>query len=150
MLSIAQPSSITLMPVHNLTESISPLSFALPSKPLPVAAALAHGAGSNQMRVTWRLAAWVISAAAFAAHIGYEHVRLRSSPTTTALHASLAVAMGAFALAVAAMVHAQAASGLQHSHALALVLWPAVTALPAFVVALAAAAGLALTRRTND
>ena len=113
-------------------------------------AALAHGAGSNQMRVTWRLAAWVISAAAFATHIGYEHVRLRSSPATVALHASLAVAMGAFALAVAAMLHAQAVSGLQHSHALALVLWPAVTALPAFVVALAAAAGLALTRRTDD
>src|SRR3989454_4349392 len=107
-------------------------------------------AGSNQMRVTWRLAAWVISAAAFAAHIGYEHVRLRSSPATAALHASSAVAMGAFALAVAAMVHARAASGLQHSHALALVLWPGVTALPAFVVALAAAAGLALTRRTDD
>jgi len=113
-------------------------------------AALANGAGSHQMRVTWRLAAWVISAAAFAAHIGYEHVRLRSSPATVALHTSSAVALGAFALAVAAMVHARAASGLQHSHALALVLWPAVTALPAFVVALAAAAGLALTRRTDD
>src|SRR6266516_4913870 len=98
-------------------------------------AALAHGAGSNQMRVTWRLAAWVISAAAFAAHIGYEQVRLRSSPGTTALHASLAVAIGAFALAVAANVHAQAASVHQHSHTLALLAWPVVTAVPAFVVA---------------
>src|SRR5438034_10234174 len=61
--------------------------------------ALAGAAASHQMRVTWRLAAWVISAAAFAAHIGYEQVRLRSSPGTTALHASLAVALGAFALA---------------------------------------------------
>ena len=112
-------------------------------------AALANRAASNQMRVTWRLAAWVISAAAFAAHIGYEHVRLRSSPGTTALHASLAVGLGAFALAVAASLHAQAASSHQHSHALALVVWPVVTALPAFVVALAAAAGLALTRRTD-
>ncbi len=104
-------------------------------------------AASHQMRVAWRLAAWVISAAAFAAHIGYEHVRLRSSPGTTALHASLAVALGAFALAVAANVHAQAAASHQLSHTLALVLWPVVTALPAFVVALAAAAGLGLTRR---
>ncbi len=103
-------------------------------------------AASNQMRVTWRLAAWVISAIAFAAHIGYEHVRLRSSPGTTALHASLAVALGAFGVAVAANVHAQAAATHQRSVALALVLWPVLTALPAFVVALAAAAALARTR----
>ncbi len=112
-------------------------------------AALAGQAASSQMRVTWRLAAWVISAAAFAAHIGYEHVWRRSSPRTTALHASLAAALGAFALAVAANVHAQATSSHQHSHALALVLWPVMTGLPAFVVALAAAAGLAFSRRTD-
>src|SRR6266705_5796453 len=76
-------------------------------------AALAHGAGSNQMRVAWRLAAWVISAAAFAAHIGYEHFRLRSSPATTALHAALAVGLGAFGLAGAANIHAQV-SGSSH------------------------------------
>ncbi len=103
-------------------------------------------AASNQMRVTGRLAAWVISAIAFAAHIGYEHGRLRSSPGTTALHASLAAALGAFGVAVAANVHAQAAATHQRSVALALVLWPVLTALPAFVVALAAAAALARTR----
>src|SRR2546422_8676252 len=107
-------------------------------------AALANRAASRQMRVAWRMAAWVTSAAASAAHIAYEHIRLRSSPGTTALHASLAVAIGAFALAVAANVHAQAASVHQHSHTLALLAWPVVTAVPAFVVALAAAAGLAL------
>jgi hypothetical protein len=114
-------------------------------------ATLAGQAGPNQMRVTWRLAAWAISAAAFAAHIGYEQVRLRSSPRTTAFHASLAVALGAFGLAVAVNVHASAASSEQHSRALALalVLWPALTALPAFLAALAVAAGLALRRRTR-
>jgi len=114
-------------------------------------ATLAGWAGSGQMRVAWRLAAWVISAAAFAVHIGYEHVRLRSTPRTTALHVSLGVALGAFALAVAANVHAAAASSEQHSRSLAraLVLWPALTALPAFLVALAVAAGLALRRRTE-
>jgi len=111
-----------------------------------ISATLANQAASEQMRVTWRLAAWLISAGAFAAHIGYEHVRLRSSPGITALHASLAVAMGAFALALSANVHALAVSSHQPSHILALVLWPVVTALPAFVVALAAAAGLALMR----
>jgi uncharacterized protein (DUF486 family) len=114
-------------------------------------ATLAGWAGPNQMRAMWRLAAWVISAAAFAAHIGYEHVRLRSSPRTTAFHVSLGVALGAFALAVAANLHAPAASSQQHSHALAraLVLWPVLTALPAFLVALAAAAGLAWRRGKN-
>src|SRR5205809_5907426 len=93
---------------------------------------------------------WAISGAAFAAHIAYEQVRLRSSPGATALHASLAVALGAFALAVAANVHAQAAASHQPSHFLALVLWPVVTALPAFVVGLAAAAGLGLARARGD
>jgi hypothetical protein len=111
-------------------------------------AALAKSAASNQVRVAWRLAAWVISAAAFAAHIGYAHVRLRSSPGTTALHASLAVGLGAFALAIAASLHARTASTHQHFPALALAVWPVVTALPAFVVALALAAVLARARRS--
>ena len=109
-----------------------------------VFAALARSAPSNQVRVAWRLAAWVISAAAFAAHIGYEHVRLRSSPGRTALHASVAVGLGAFALAVAARLHAQATH--QHFPAFALAAWPVVTMLPAFVVALAAAAVLTRAR----
>jgi len=66
----------------------------------------------------------------------------------TALHASLAVAVGAFALAVAANLHARwVASSNQRSLVFALAVWPAVTAVPAFVVALAAAAGLRRTRR---
>jgi hypothetical protein len=112
-------------------------------------AALANSSASNQMRETWRRLAFVASAAAFAAHILYELFRLRNSPRTTALHASLAVAMGAFALAVAATIHApSAASSHQAARALALVVWPAVTAVPAFVVALAASAGLARMRRS--
>ena len=57
----------------------------------------------------------------------------------------MAVALGAFLLAVAATVHAMMVS----SHApywrflVALVVWPIVTALPAFLVALAVAALLA-------
>ena len=112
-------------------------------------AALAGRAESHRMVVTWRLAAWVISAAAFALHIGYEHVRGRSSARTTAWRAALADALGAFGLAVAANVHALAASSRQHSlaHVLSLILWPVMTALPAFLVAWAAAAGLSLVRR---
>ncbi len=112
---------------------------------------LAGSAASQQLRVTWRLAAWLASATAFAAHVGYEHFRLRSAPRITAWHASLAVALGALALAVAANIHAQrAASTSPRLHVLALVLWPALCGLPAFVVALAAAAGLARARRGGE
>src|SRR5947209_2682627 len=68
-------------------------------------AALANPSASSEMRVTWRLAAWLVSAGAFAAHIGYEHFRLLSSPPRAALHVSVAVALGAFALAVWINVH---------------------------------------------
>jgi hypothetical protein len=108
--------------------------------------ALAGSAGSNQVRVAWRLAAWVISAAAFAAHIVYEQLRLRSSPTTTALHACLAAGLGAFGLAVAAWRHAQTTQ--HHFPAIAIAIWPVMTALPAFVVALVVAALISRTRRS--
>jgi len=104
---------------------------------------------SNQVRM-WRLAAWVISAAVYAAHIGYEHFRLGNSPRTTALHTALAVAVGAFGLAVAANFHeVRAATGYRRSLALALVAWPVLTALPALGVALVMAYGLARTRRRS-
>src|SRR6266511_5656846 len=67
-----------------------------------VFAALA--ADADHVRL-WRLAAWLASAAVAAAHIGYEHYRLRGSPRPTALHAAGAVALGAFGLALAANVH---------------------------------------------
>lgn len=109
--------------------------------------AVANGAASSQLRVGWRLAAWVLSGLAFAAHIAYAHARLGTRPASTALQASLAAALGAFLLAVVATAHARwiGASNL-HAFALALVAWPVLTAAPAFVVALAAAAALAFRR----
>jgi len=93
----------------------------------------------------WRLAAWVVSGAVYAAHIGYEHFRLNNSPRATALHAAMAVAAGAFLLAVAATVHAVMvpAHAPYWRYLLALVAWPIFTALPAFLVALTVAAVLA-------
>lgn len=102
--------------------------------------ALAGSAASQQMRVAWRLAAWGTSAVAFALHIGYERLRLRNPPLVTALHASLAAALGAFGLAAAANVHAlMASSASQAPFLVALLAWPVITAAPAFVVAFAAA-----------
>ena len=89
----------------------------------------------------WRLAAWAFSGAAYAAHIGYEHFRLHHSPRSTALHAALAVAIGACALAAAGGLHSiLAGSALRPLWLVALVVWPVVTAVPAFLVALVAGA----------
>jgi hypothetical protein len=94
----------------------------------------------------WRLAAWVASAALYAGHIAYERLRLRNSSRSTALHVAVAVAIGGFALAVAAVVHSLIAppNYSRWRFILALVAWPLITAVPAFVIALAATAVLAL------
>ncbi|HWN07914.1 MAG TPA: hypothetical protein VNO50_01270 [Pyrinomonadaceae bacterium] len=94
---------------------------------------------------TWRLAAWVASAGVAAAHIGYERFQLDRSPLVTALHAALAVALGAFLLAIAATINAVmvVANPPYGRYLLALVLWPIFTAVPAFLVSLAIASVLA-------
>ena len=87
----------------------------------------------------WRLAAWVVSAIGYAAHIVYERVRLQNSPAPAALHVACAVALGAFGLAVGANIRSlSAGSTSQHRQLLLLALgiWPVMTALPAFLVAL--------------
>jgi len=109
---------------------------------------LSARAATHPMVVAWRLAAWGVSAAAFATHIVYEQVRLRTSLPTTALHAALGAALGAFGLAVAMNVHARAVDSSRNLRVLALALWPSMTAAAAFVVALAAAAVLARWRRS--
>ncbi len=96
--------------------------------------------------LAWRLAAWVVSGAVYAAQIGYEHFSLRNSTPSAALHVALAVALGAIALAVAGMMHSlSTASTIRPTWLLAVVIWPAVTAVPAFLVALVA--GAVLSRR---
>ena len=110
--------------------------------------ALAGAATSHQMVVTWRLVGWLASAVAFAAHIGYEQFRSRHAPAATALHASLAVALGACALAVAATLRAVVTeTGSPRLLTLAIVVWPAMAGVPAFLVALAVASVLARRRR---
>src|SRR5438445_7811668 len=106
-------------------------------------------ANVNHVRV-WRLAAWLASAVVAAAHIWYEQYRLGSSPRPTALHAAGAVALGAFGLALAANVHwLFAGTHGQRPPLLALPVCPVVTALPAFLAALAIAAVLARFRRVR-
>ena len=114
---------------------------------LVVGVAFPNPSSSNQVQFMWRLAAWLICGVAFAIHIGVEHFRLRNSPRRTALHASMSVALGAFGLAAAANIHGlRAGTGNQRLLALALVIWPIIAGVPAFVVAFVAVAGLARMR----
>ena len=89
---------------------------------------------------TWRFAAWVVSFFIYTTHFRYERARSSSPPRMVALHVATAVAIGAFGLAVAGMMRSVTTQGsLKPTWLLALVLFPAVTAVPAFLVALIAA-----------
>ena len=110
--------------------------------------AIAGAAASVPARNAWRLSAFAASAVLFAAHIADEHFRARNAARQTAWHASLAVALGGFGLALAANLRELAsAAGYRPRMLVALVAWPLLTALPAFLVALAVAAALGVKRR---
>jgi hypothetical protein len=106
---------------------------------------------SNHVHM-WRLAAWISSAVVYAAHIGHEHFALRHTSRSTAFHVAVAVGIGGFALAVAATVHSLLVppNYQRWRFLIALVVWPIITALPAFLVAFVVAAVLArlLTKRS--
>jgi len=86
----------------------------------------------------------MVSAVVYAAHVGYEHFRIRSSPHSTALHVAAGAAIGAFGLAAAANVHSLAL-GTANLRLLriALLAWPLITGVPAYVVAFVLTAVLA-------
>jgi hypothetical protein len=110
----------------------------------PVVGIVFAFAASKGMVVFWRLAAWLVCAVAFAVHLWYEHARLQSPPRRAALHVALAVALGAFLLAVWINVHAYWIVAHPGPFVpLSLVLFPVLTGVPAFVVALVVAALLA-------
>jgi hypothetical protein len=111
---------------------------------------LAKWAASAHARFIWNLSSFLTSVIVFALHITYEYFRLHNAPRTVATRVALAVALGAFALGVAANIHGLrvgSSSTQQRLLAFALVIWPAMTGIPAFVVALIASAGLKLARR---
>jgi hypothetical protein len=91
----------------------------------------------------WRLAAWAASAVVYTAHTAYEGFRRRSSPFTAAAHVALAVALGGLGLALEANLHSLSHEGTDAHRRLlflALGIWPILTGLPAFLVALVAEA----------
>lgn len=94
----------------------------------------------------WRRAAWVVCAIGYAAHIAYERFALKSPARVAALHVGLAVALGAFGLAAAANIHSLAGGSgtrLRPLLLMSLAIWPVITALPAFLLALGIGAVLA-------
>ena len=89
----------------------------------------------------WRRLAWVVSAVAFAAHIAYEHFFRGSTARTLAGHVSVAAAIGAFGLAAAANLPGGSVATANHrALRIALIAWPILVGIPAFVVAMVAAA----------
>jgi hypothetical protein len=102
-------------------------------------AALSRSATSPSLRTVWRLAAWGISAVTFAAHILRER-RLRTARVGAALHPALAVALATFVLSASAVIHQVMASTMRPGLLLAFGIWPILTGVPAFLVALAAGA----------
>jgi len=102
--------------------------------------ALAGAAASVPMRTAWRLAAWVLCLAVFLGHFAHERRRAAGGTLRTALRCGSAVALGALALAAAGPVRSHWGAPDQARALLALVLWPTITGVPAFLAALTMAA----------
>ena len=99
---------------------------------------------ANPSVVFWRRAAWLVSALAYSAHIVYEHFRLRNSARLAALHVALGAAVGGFGLAAAANVRSfLTETGNARLLRVALLIWPAITGIPAFVFGLIVSSMLA-------
>ena len=96
---------------------------------------LAGWASSDQSRFGWRLAAWIVSFVIYACHISYDYLKLQNTPLISSLDVAAGVALGGFLLAVAAIVHAlSTGSGNLSLLLLALLVFPLITGLPAFVI----------------
>ena len=105
--------------------------------------ALAGSAPTHQAVAAWRVGAWVVSVGIFAAHLAWERTRLRSTPRSAARHVATGVALGACGLAAAALVRALVThTGKPVLLAIALIAWPALLGVPAFLAAWALGAML--------
>jgi succinate dehydrogenase hydrophobic anchor subunit len=84
----------------------------------------------------WRYAAWVVCAFVFVAQIGYERLSRGSAALALASRAGLASAIGGLGLAIAATIHDyMTRSAIRPGMFIALIVWPLITGIPAFVAA---------------
>ena len=92
---------------------------------------------ADESQFFWRLSAWLVCAIAFGFHIFYEHFRQGSSSFSVALRVAISVAIGALVLAISANIHyLKVQNGNQNRLLLALVAWPIITFVPAFLAGL--------------
>lgn len=106
-----------------------------------ISAALAAEAQPWPMQFLARVSAFGVSAVILALHVAYERLRMHSSTMTAAWHGAVGAALGGLALALMANIHdLGSAAGYRPRMLVALVAWPFLTAVPAFVVALVVAA----------
>ena len=94
--------------------------------------AFATAATSTRLARVW---AWLISLVVFVVHLWYERRRMQSSRRAASLHVALAVAIGAAGLALVAMLRSSHTGPIKPIWFASLILWPAITAIPAFVSA---------------
>ena len=107
--------------------------------------AFARWDASIATQETWNRLAFLLSGILFLIHLGHEHFRFRHSARITATHVAIAVAIGAFGLALMANIHdLSSPSGFRPRMLVALLAWPLLTGVPAFIVALIVTAGLTL------
>jgi len=104
------------------------------------ASAMSGRASSPPGRTAWRLAAWAASVGAFLVQVVVGRARLRIPARSAAADAALAAALGALVLAAVAIARSIAHGALGPRLALALVLWPVLVAIPAFVIGFGLAA----------
>ena len=101
-----------------------------------VSGSLTAGAATSATRTRWRLAAWAISGIAFVAQIAWERRGLRKGVAAASFDAAAAAAFGGLFLAIAATIHKATVGNVDARYLLALVAWPLLVAVPAFLAAL--------------
>jgi hypothetical protein len=87
----------------------------------------------------WRFAAWAVCGVAYIGHVAYEHFRLRQTPRLAAVHIAAGAALGAWGLAIGANINSlltESSAQVQRLLLIALVVWPLIVAIPAFLVSL--------------
>jgi len=101
--------------------------------------AVADLAGAPTTTRSWRLAGWVLSLAVFIAHIVVARRRRVGSLIAMATRVGIAVASGALVLAIVGPVRAHwHEPGIRRVAVLSVIVWPLLTGVPAFAVALVA------------
>ena len=96
--------------------------------------ALAGNSGSVQGLKAWRWAAFALSMVVFLLHVRFDHQRFRNA-LTTARHVAIGAALGGFLLAAMATARATLVEGTPQRLLVALIAWPLLTGVPAFIAA---------------